>query len=127
MNQIEIRQEIMNDKERFLAKCNEQEKPIFKAILDKKEQELLQSKKTAKTIAETTREVMEQPFVKFDDDSSLTIQDMLVASATRNMLSNPKMSFREINDVQKVISNDVDTNKNGCTIIINTNGQDLGD
>lgn len=126
MNQIEIKQEIMNDKEAFLSKVPKSERPIYEAILNKKIKQLEKNNKVA-SIAELTKELMETEMIKFDDDSSLTFADMHLAVAIRNNLSSNKLGFKEINDIQKVISNDVDTNKNGCTIIINTNGQDLGD
>lgn len=128
MNQIEIRQEILNQKERFLQKCSADEKPIFEAILDKKAKDLLNEKKQkSKNIAEATKELLEQDFVKFEDESSLTIQDMLLAKATRNMLLNPKTTFKDINEIQKVIDNDITSGGTGLTVVINTHGQDLGD
>ena len=97
-------------------------------ILDKKAKDLLNEKKQkSKNIAEATKELLEQDFVKFEDESSLTIQDMLLAKATRNMLLNPKTTFKDINEIQKVIDNDITSGGTGLTVVINTHGQDLGD
>lgn len=79
-----------------------------------------------KELAEITKEIMDSEYVNLGE-TSLTIGDMIVATATANLVNNPRTGFKEINDAQKVIDNSTDNNSNGVTIIVNTNGQDLGD
>lgn len=79
-----------------------------------------------KELAEITKEIMDSEYVNLGT-TSLTIGDMIVATAAANLVNNPRTGFKEINDAQKVIDNSTDNNSNGVTIIVNTNGQDLGD
>lgn len=77
-------------------------------------------------IADIVKQVGHQEYVTLDDGTSLTINDMLVASAYGNAIRNPKTNFRELNFAQKVINNDTEDN-NAVTINFVSNGQDLGD
>lgn len=114
-----------NTKSAFLEKIkNETMKKVVEARINQLEkQEKKENRK--KELAEITKELMDSEYVNLGD-TSLTIGDMVVATATANMVNNPRVGFKEINDAQKVIDNSTDNN-NGVTIIVNTNGQDLGD
>lgn len=122
-----VKQQILNKKEAFLAKCTEDERAIFEAILRKKELEKNNSKKKAKELAEITKEFMSADLVCIDDDSSITVGEMLISRAAINGMRSPKFAFKDVNDVQKVIDNDTNQGSGGLTVIINNNGQDLGD
>lgn len=77
-------------------------------------------------LAEITKDLLDSEYVDLGD-TSLTIGDMLVATATANMIENPRTGFKEINDAQKVIDGNINADAGKFTVIINTNGQDLGD
>ena len=126
-----IKVEIAKQKQAFLAECPNDMKPILTAMLNKKERELENNKKEtkekAKEIAAMTKELMTTEYVHFDDGTSLTVAEMALAVATRNTLSNPKSTFKDVNDIQKVIDNDISQGSGGLVVVINNNGQDLGE
>lgn len=100
----------------------------MRTVLDSRITQLeKQDKKTQKKkeLAEITKELMDSEYVDVGG-VSLTIGDMMIATATANMINNPRIGFKEINDAQKVIEGNTN-NMNGVTIVVNTNGQDLGD
>lgn len=113
------------EKEAFLERVkNKTMKEVLDARL--KELEKRESKENRKKdLADITKELLDSEYVNVGG-TSLTIGDMIIATATANMVNNPRIGFKEVNEAQKVISNSTDNN-NGVTIIVNTNGQDLGD
>lgn len=121
----EMQGEVMDEKEKFLSKLQPEMRVIVEQRLKKKEREKKENKETAKRLADITREMLEEDYIKLDD-TSITVGELLVSKAMFNALSNPKTSFRDLNDAQKVVDNDVSDNRNGFTLILNTNGQDLG-
>lgn len=113
-----------------------EKKAFLEKVKDKKMKDVLEARlsdlekrdkneKRKKDLADITKELMDSEYVNVGG-TSLTIGDMIVATATANMVNNPRVGFKEVNEAQKVISNSTDNN-NGVTIIVNTNGQDLGD
>lgn len=107
----------------FFETLSPQEKMVIGAVQrcrkSDKEQKILD-------IADIVKQVGHQEYVTLDDGTSLTINDMLVASAYGNAIRNPKTNFRELNFAQKVINNDTE-DANSVTINFVSNGQDLGD
>lgn len=119
------------EKEKFLSqiKSNSPELfPIIEARLKQKELQKENNKEKAKTLAEVTKELLEGDFIKLNDDDEnfISINDLLVSRATANLISSKKTTFKDLNEAQKVIKNDTDDNRGGFTLILNTNGQDLG-
>jgi hypothetical protein len=114
-----------NKKSAFLEKIsNENMKKVLDARISQLEKQEKKEKRK-KDLAEITKELLDSEYVDLGD-TSLSIGDMLVSTATANMINNPRVTFKEINDAQKVIDNNTN-NMNGVTIVVNTNGQDLGD
>ena len=115
-----------NKKESFLERIKND---TFKRVLDSRIEQLNKRDKKEnrkKELGEITKEIMESEYVEVGG-TSLTIGDMIVATATANMIENPRTGFKEINDAQKVIEGNTDADAGKFTVIINTNGQDLGD
>lgn len=121
--------QIVNETEKFLAKIEKTSPellPFVKARLKQKELAKVNNKEKAKSLSEVTKELLEGEYVKLDEDLDFTISDLLVSRATANLVQNEKLTFKELNDAQKVISNDVAKDSGGFHLTIVTNGQDLG-
>ena len=119
--------EVLTSKETFLERLQSKEKKrILESYLGKKEEDSKNNREHAKKIADIAREVSECDYVTFED-GSITVAEMLVATAYANELVNPKTNFASLNMVQKVIDNDTTNGQAGFTVNFITNGQDLGD
>lgn len=87
-----------------------------------------ENKAKVQSLAEITKALGEADYVEFDDDSqNISINEKCVSVAYANMIRNPKTTFKEINEVQKVINNDTDDGKGALVVNFITQGQDLGD
>ncbi len=121
--------EVLNEKDIYLAQLKKNQPDVYKILetrIKQRELSKKEAKEKAKTLAEVTKELLESEFVKLDDGVDLTINDLLVAKATATLMSSDKTTFKDLNEAQKVIKNDTDDNRGGFTLILNTNGQDLG-
>lgn len=107
------------------VKLTEDEKKLCKAIAKERNYQAEQGKKIEE-IADIVRAVGRAEYVVLDDDTSVTVNDILVASAYGNALKNPDTSFKDLIDAQKVANNDVN-DTTAINITFMTNGQDLGD
>lgn len=102
-----------------------EEKKLVKAIARQREYQEEQGKKI-EDIADIVRAIGRSEYVLLDDGTSVTVNDMLVASAYGNAIKNPETSFRDLLEAQKVANNDTsDAPQFNVTFV--TNGQDLGD
>lgn len=103
----------------------EDEKKIVKAIARERAYQDEQGKKI-EDIADIVRAVGRAEYIELDDGTSVTVNDMLVASAYGNAIKNPETSFKDLLEAQKVANNDTsDAPQFNVTFV--TNGQDLGD
>jgi hypothetical protein len=101
------------------------EKKIVRAIAKERTYQEEQGKKIEE-IADIVRAVGRSEYVVLDDGTSVTVNDMLVASAYGNAIRNPETSFKDLMEAQKVANNDSsDAPQFNVTFV--TNGQDLGD
>lgn len=124
----EARTQVLTQKELFIEKLSPDIQPIVEHRLKQKERWKQDKKERSKSLAEVTKSLIEDTFVTFDDEGiDLTINELLVSRATANLMNNEKITFKDLNDVQKVIDNDTAKNVGGLTIVVNTNGQDLGE
>ena len=124
----EARTQVLTKKELFIEKLSPDIQPIVEHRLKQKERWKQDKKERSKSLAEVTKSLIEDTFVTFDDEGiDLTINELLVSRATANLMNNEKITFKDLNDVQKVIDNDTAKNVGGLTIVVNTNGQDLGE
>ena len=125
--------DIAKEREKYLNSLSEEERLITLSMWSKKAKESREANKEAKerikSLAEIAKAVGESDYIMFDDESdNLTINEKCVAVAYGNMIRNPKTSFRDLNDLQKVIKDDTDDGKNnGIVVNFITNGQDLGE
>lgn len=104
---------------------SDEEKKLVKAIAKERSFKEEQGKKIEE-IADIVRAVGRSEYVVLDDGTSVTVNDMLVASAYGNAIKNPETSFKDLLEAQKVANNDSsDAPQFNVTFI--TNGQDLGD
>jgi hypothetical protein len=102
-----------------------EEKRLVRAIAKEREYQSTQEKKI-EDIADIVRAVGRSEYIVLDDGVSVTVNDMLVASAYGNALRNPETSFKDLLEAQKVANNDTsDTPQVNITFV--SNGQDLGD
>lgn len=102
-----------------------EEKKLVKAIARQRTYQEEQGKKI-EDIADIVRAVGRSEYVVLDDGTSVTVNDMLVASAYGNAMKNPETSFKDLLEAQKVANNDTsDTPQVNITFV--SNGQDLGD
>lgn len=124
----EARNQVLTQKELFIEKLSPDIQPIVEHRLKQKERWKQDKKERSRSLAEVTKSLVEDTFVTFDDDGvDLTINELLVSRATANLLNNEKITFKDLNEVQKVIDNDTAKSVGGLTIVVNTNGQDLGE
>ena len=124
--------DIKKAREEYLAKMTPEERRVTLALWREKARQSREMKKESKeelkSLAELTRNLGNCEYVTFDDDEpSQTINEKCVAVAYANFIRNPKSSFKDINDMQKVIKDDTDDNKTAVTVNFITNGQDLGE
>ena len=102
-----------------------EEKKLVKAIAKQREYQDEQGKKI-EDIADIVRAIGRSEYVVLEDGTSVTVNDMLVASAYGNAIRNPETSFKDLLEAQKVANNDTsDAPQFNVTFV--TNGQDLGD
>lgn len=123
---------IQNARKEYLDKLTPEERQITLALWKQKAQEARTEKKEMndkiQSLADITRKLGEAEYLVFDDDEpSQTINEKCVAVAYANFIRNPKSSFKDINDMQKVIKDDTEDNKTAVTVNFITNGQDLGE
>ena len=103
----------------------EDEKKLVRSIAKERTYQEEQGKKIEE-IADIVRAVGRSEYVVLDDGTSVTVNDMLVASAYGNAIRNPETSFKDLMEAQKVANNDSsDAPQFNVTFV--TNGQDLGD
>jgi len=108
-----------------LANDDEEYKNILNAMTEKKLSKPKEERERKSAISEITKELLATGVAKIDDDGTeLTVGELLVAQAVVNAKQG-KVTFRDLNDLQKVTENN--TNDNNVTINFITNGQDLGD
>lgn len=125
--------EIAKEREKYLNSLSEEERLITLSMWAKKAKESREANKETKdrikSLAEIAKAVGESDYIMFDDESdNLTINEKCVAVAYGNMIRNPKTSFRDLNDLQKVVKDDTDDGKNnGIVVNFITNGQDMGE
>jgi hypothetical protein len=107
------------------TKLTEDEKKLCRAIARERSYQEEQGKRI-EDIAEIVRAVGRSEYLVLDDDTKVTVNDMLVASAYGNAIKNPETSFKDLLEAQKVANNDTsDGAKVNITFV--SNGQDLGD
>lgn len=107
------------------VKLTEDEKKLCKAIAKERNYQAEQGKKIEE-IADIVRAVGRAEYVVLDDDTSVTVNDILVASAYGNAIKNPETSFKDLLEAQKVANND-SSDAPQFNVVFMTNGQDLGD
>lgn len=108
-----------------LANDDEEYKNILNAMTEKKLSKPKEERQKKSAISEITKDLLSTGVAKIDDDGTeLTVGELLVAQAVVNAKQG-KVTFRDLNDLQKVTENN--TNDNNVTINFITNGQDLGD
>lgn len=112
-------------KETFLEKIQDEK---TKAIIGARVEQLKNretDKKRSKELSQIMKETLECDVVDVGGES-LTIGDMLAITAIRNSIDNPRTTFKDLNDAQKVVDNATEQNT-GMQVVVITNGQDLGD
>ena len=127
-----MNKELYKQREEYLSKLSEEERLITLSLWNEKRKESLKANKEKKerinSLAEIAKQVGESDYIVFDDGDNLSINEKCVAVAYGNLIRNPKTSFRDLNDLQKVVKDDTDDgNKNGIVVNFITNGQDLGE
>ena len=123
----QIQGDVMDEKERFLSSLPPEMRVIVEQRLKKKELERNEQTTKAKKLADLTREMLEGEYINLGDDTNLSVGELLISKVMYNALTSNKTSFRDLNDAQKVVDNDISENKNGFTLVLNYNGQDLGE
>lgn len=118
---------VMDEKERFLSSLPKEMRVIVEKRLKKKEQEKSENKSKAKQLAEITKEMLEGDYIDLGDDTNLSVSELLISKVMYNALTSNKTSFKDLNDAQRVVDNNTSEGKNGFTLVLNYNGQDLGD
>ena len=132
MDDFKKRCNIATAKENYLNSLTEEERKITIARWKQKQREGVEKAKEKRdkvaTLAELTKALGEANYVEFDDDGDgITINEKCISVAYANMIRNPKSSFKDINEMQKVIANDTDDGRGQLVVNFITNGQDLGD
>ncbi len=83
-------------------------------------------RESKKDIAAITKEILNSDAVVFEDGSSVTFGEAMVAGVIANQFNNKQASFKDLGELQKVIGETTESEK-GVVINVITNGQDLGD
>lgn len=108
-----------------LAQDDEEYKNILKSYTEQKLKLPKDKRNEKRAIAEITKDLLSTGVAKIDDEGTeLTVAELLVSQAIVNARQS-KITFRDLNDLEKVTDNN--TNDNNVTINFITNGQDLGD
>lgn len=125
--------DLSKKRQEYLDKLSPEKRAITTAMWAQKSQEARKRnqelKKEDDFIADRVKNALNSPYIAFDDKGAEhTILDELVASAIANEVKNPKFGFKDLADMQKVVKDENDDNKqSGLVIQVITNGQDLGD
>lgn len=124
--------EIISRREAYLASLDEEKRAVTLAMWKEKARESRKKsqeiKKEDDFIAERMRMALQAEYVVFDDgEERHTVMDEIIATTVANELKNPKLSFRDLKDLQSVINSDDDKDNGGVNIVVVTNGQDLGE
>jgi hypothetical protein len=132
MDEFKRKCNIANARNEYLSKLSEEERAITIARWKQKQREGIEKAKEnrekVRTLAEITKALGEANYVEFDEDGDgISINEKCVSVAFANMIRNPKSSFKDINEMQKVIANDTDDGRGSLVVNFITNGQDLGD
>ena len=124
--------DIKRKREEYLSKLTEEERAITLALWAEKSRQTRAENKEARervnSLADIVKSLGENAYVTLDDGSDITINEKCAAVAYANMIRNPRTSFKDLNDLQKVIKDDTDDGKtSGIVVNFITNGQDLGE
>ena len=124
--------DIKRKREEYLSKLTEEERAITLALWAEKAKKTRAENKEVKervnSLAEIVKNLGENAYVTLDDGSDITINEKCAAVAYANMIRNPRTSFKDLNDLQKVVKDDTDDGKtSGIVVNFITNGQDLGE
>jgi hypothetical protein len=124
--------DIKRAREEYLSKLTEEERAITLALWAEKSRQARVENKEARervnSLAEIVKNLGENAYVTLDDGSDISINEKCAAVAYANMIRNPRTSFKDLNDLQKVIKDDTDDGKtSGIVVNFITNGQDLGE
>ncbi len=124
--------DIKRKREEYLSKLTEEERAITLALWAEKARQTRAENKEARervnSLADIVKSLGENAYVTLDDGSDITINEKCAAVAYANMIRNPRTSFKDLNDLQKVIKDDTDDGKtSGIVVNFITNGQDLGE
>lgn len=127
-----MNRDISKSREEYLGKLTEEERAITLALWAEKSKQAKAENKEARervnSLAEIVKSLGENAYVTLDDGSDISINEKCAAVAYANMIRNPKTSFKDLNDLQKVVKDDTDDGKNtGIVVNFITNGQDLGE
>ena len=124
--------DIKRKREEYLSKLTDEERAITLALWAEKARQTRAENKEARervsSLADIVKSLGENAYVTLDDGSDITINEKCAAVAYANMIRNPRTSFKDLNDLQKVIKDDTDDGKtSGIVVNFITNGQDLGE
>ena len=127
-----MNRDISKSREEYLNRLSEEERAITLALWAEKSRQARVESKEAKdrvsSLAEIVKSLGENAYVTLDDGSDISINEKCAAVAYANMIRNPKTSFKDLNDLQKVVKDDTDDGKSaGIVVNFITNGQDLGE
>lgn len=118
--------QVNKKKESFLQSvASKEEQLILAETLERKKLIQAEGKKAATKITDLTKEMLDSPYVKFDDDTEITFAEAIVAKTLADVMAKPNKTAKELSDLQKVVNGD--TFDNSIKIVFETNGQDLGD
>ena len=117
---------VNKDKSAFLETITEiDEQKILAETLKRKELMAKEGKKKKNEIKELVNDMLDSPYVKFEDGSEITFAEVYAAKTLNDIMKKPDKTAKDLLDLQKVTKGeDFD---NSIKIVFETNGQDLGD
>ena len=102
------------------------ESPEYQRVIESIVKSKNGKRESKKDIAAITKEILNSDAVVFEDGSSVTFGEAMVAGIIANQFNNKQASFKDLGELQKVIGETTESEK-GVVINVITNGQDLGD
>lgn len=130
-------QEVLDVKETKMVEAKEAKLAFLETISTKEEQLILsqtlkrkekiakEGKQSSKGISNITKEMLQSDYVRFDDETSITFEEMLVSKTLADMMMKENKTAKDLGEIQKVVEGN--TSDIGVKIVFETNGQDLGD
>lgn len=119
-----VEDEVEKEVDAFIQSVPVEEQVILRDVVERKKRA---KNKRDRDLASIVRDICENDYVKFSDGSGISINELLGARATRNLLMKDDLLPKDLIDLKKVQNDEKESNGGGLNIVFVTHGQDLGE